>query len=461
MKFMVLDTNILLLDANNLITLGSSGDTVVLSDVVLGEIDGKKSGFAEINYQARQVGRLLAGAKLGKIEKTDVWTTTELFIANGAMNSVRVLVVSLAEYKANRQDSSYNDKRIIEVAKVLATKYRGVVFMTNDVLARLSALADGVEVTEFKVTGDTVLTFTKTLEIDDEEVFRGLHNSDIYTVDKEYVVGVYSYKFVSKTTGVMKLGTVYNGFISIIGRDTEKILRDQMAAPINAEQLLAAKAIQDPMIDLVIMEGKAGSGKNIVAFSNAIQLMKTSRGKYTSIVYMRTPQNDESPGEDIGYLSGNEEKYGVYLGPVADTLDFLVRANTDKKQFTRAQLEERIEERIIKLTADYGIESKITTGERGRTHHNTILILDEWGSASTATTQKMLTRVGKDCKVIVMGSLNQIDNKFVNRWNNGLAILLDEAYNRKLDTDVKMFAITLDKVVRSEMVEFAEALFSK
>jgi PhoH-like ATPase len=68
--------------------------------------------------------------------------------------------------------------------------------------------------------------------------------------------------------------------------------------------------------------------------------------------------------------------------------------------------------------------------------------------------------MGKDCKVIVIGSQRQIDNKWVTKYNNGFAVLMGEARDRLIPTNLNMFAIELKKVVRSEMAEFAEKLFT-
>ena len=316
--------------------------------------------------------------------------------------------------------------------------------------------------TDLKLIDDTNFTFVKELEVEDVEVFRTLHNSDILSIDKDYKLEHYSYKFSNTETGQIKLATINNGFIRVLGKDIEKSLRLQDCPPINSEQLLASKAIQDPLIDLVMIEGQAGSGKNIVALSNAIRLLRTSRDKYTSILYVRTPQNDESPGEDIGYLSGNDEKYALYLGPMEDTIDFIVRQGIKQKgNEKRAEYEERVQKAIEALKEECKMESILTTGLRGRTLHNTIVIQDEWQNASQATAQKVLTRTGKNCKVIVTGSQNQIDSKYVTKYNNGLAVLMGEARERNITTDVNMFAIELTKVVRSEMALFAEELFTK
>ena len=57
--YLVLDTNILLLDANNLTTLGKDY-IIVLPETTLDEIDAKKSSTdPEIRYQVRAFGRLM------------------------------------------------------------------------------------------------------------------------------------------------------------------------------------------------------------------------------------------------------------------------------------------------------------------------------------------------------------------------------------------------------------------
>jgi PhoH-like ATPase len=459
MSRIVIDTNIILLDANNILALAENGkNVIVLPETVVEEADNKKSGFGELAYQARTMGRILAQCEIESIE-----TAADMVVTKLKHEDVLIEIVSLVNYiNIDKNDSGSNDQKIIQVAKAMDEKHGDVVFMSNDVMARLRALAIGLNTTDLKLIDNTEFEFVKEMQIKDPEVFRTLHDSDIYKVDPEYKIENYSYKFTDDYTGQVKLATVHNGFIKVLGKDTEKAIRNQMCAPINAEQLLASKAILDPLVDMIIIEGQAGSGKNIVAMSNSLRLCETSKDKYQSIVYIRNPINDEDLGEDIGYLSGNEEKYAVYLGPVEDTIDFIVRQNIKAKpDDKKGDLDKRIEEYILKLKMEYKIESLITTGLRGRTFHNSIVILDEWQNASQATTQKVLTRLGKNCKVIITGSQRQIDSKYVSKYNNGLAVLMGEARDRKIDTDINMFAIELNKVVRSDMAKFAEDLFTK
>ena len=64
-KYYVVDTNIILQDAHSLITLSdSSQNLVIIPETVLDELDAKKSGFDEINYQAREFARLLSDAEV-------------------------------------------------------------------------------------------------------------------------------------------------------------------------------------------------------------------------------------------------------------------------------------------------------------------------------------------------------------------------------------------------------------
>ena len=460
MRYLILDTNIPLTDATAILTLGTEPDTtIVLPETVLAELDEKKNGFDEINWQARATARILASGVIVETSERPYGTRTVMDV-----QGVRVIIIGLNKYDASPSEYGGNDQRIIQVAKTLTDTLNKdeVVLMTIDFYMRIRAQAIGVKTMDYKIINDAEFEFVKEMLIEDAEVFRTLHDSRIYDVDIDYKIENYSYKFTSADTEQVKLATIVNGLIKVLGKETETELRKQECPPINAEQLLVSKAIQDPKVDIVMIEGQAGSGKNITALSNAVRLLQTSRDKYTSIVYIRTPINDEDKGEDIGYLSGNDEKLAIYLGPMEDTIDFMVRNKIKARPGDKSgDLELRVQEGIDKLKADCNMESIITTGLRGRTFHNAIVILDEWQNASQATCQKVLTRIGKDCKVIVIGSQRQIDNKWVTKYNNGLAVLMGEARDREIETDMTMYAIELKKVVRSNMALFAERLFTR
>ena len=64
-KYYILDTNILLEDASNIYKLSQDGkNLIILAETVLDEIDTKKSGFDEINFQAREFARILENSTI-------------------------------------------------------------------------------------------------------------------------------------------------------------------------------------------------------------------------------------------------------------------------------------------------------------------------------------------------------------------------------------------------------------
>jgi PhoH-like ATPase len=451
--YKVLDTNILLLDAHNLITLGKDGSIIVLPETVLDELDAKKNDIGEIGYQAREFGRLLTRANKVHIIENDNITITRL-----SLDGTEIEVVSLLSYPdmSDLSPKVVNDRKIIEVALQYHNTKGNVLFLSNDVMCRIRAESLGLKASDIRDIEEKNIVFTKELKVD-AETFRTLHKRPVAEIDSEYRPNYYNYKITCNYTSQVKLATVSNGQIEVLGKETEKELRLQDINPINAEQLFMSKAIQDPTIDIVIVESLSGSGKTAVAISNAIRLVK--RHQYEGILYIRASIDDVDQVEAVGFLPGLEEKFSVYLHPLKDTLDFIVRNNMKGTKLKGQQLEEKVESLIEETISKCNIQTLTGLGMRGRTFNNTVILLDESQNQSNASMQKMLTRFGKGCKIIILGSNRQIDNPYLTKYTNGLSVILD-ACTRTHD-NIKLHAVTLEKVVRGPIAEWAEVLFSK
>ena len=104
-KYYVIDTNIILQDAHLLATLSdNSQNLVIIPETVLDEIDSKKSGFEEINYQAREFGRLLSDAEVISMSRVSGdYKLVELKINHG--HNIRVDIISKEMYKADSTES--------------------------------------------------------------------------------------------------------------------------------------------------------------------------------------------------------------------------------------------------------------------------------------------------------------------------------------------------------------------
>lgn len=449
-KYKILDTNIILLDAKNLLLLGKD-NIIILPETVIDELDSKKSLMNELGYQAREFGRLLT-----KAEVTDTTKHNEGTITHLTLDNVNIKIVSLNSYVTPEGTSYSNDRKILEVAQFCTDLYKDTEFISADVMARIRGLSLGLNVAPFTEVHDLNFEFTRKIELP-YEVFHTVHNSKVEVVIQDHKLETFNYIISNPFTEQVKLCTVENDLIKVIGADTEKELRNQDVNPCNSQQLFLSKAIQDPLIDIVVCEALSGSGKTATAISNAIRLIK--KGKFNSLVYIRNSINDEDSNEAVGFLSGNEEKFAVYLHPLNDTLEFIIRNKLKESKLKGQELEEKVQEGIDKLKNECNIQSMTALGLRGRTFNNSVVILDEAQNASPASMQKILTRIGKGCKVIIIGSNRQIDNAFITKHNNGLSVLLDAT--RAVQDTVKMHVVDLHKVVRSSTAEFAEKLFSK
>ena len=457
---LVLDTNIILLDAYNLVNIAKSitpHPIVVLPETVLDEIDSKKSGHTEISYQARQFSRLLSKAKRLSTDNDEYPSSKFMTTTRLSLDGIEIHICSLGSYPhfADDETNIRNDRKILYVAELLHRRHSCVTFCSNDVMCRIRAESLGIPTTDHKLVSDTDLQFVRRLTID-SELFSNLHNTQIIEVDLDYRPEYYNYVFTDESSGQVKLATLRNGLIDILGKETEAELRRQDVPPANSGQLFLSRAIQNPAIDIILCEALAGSGKTVTAISNAISLVK--KGKYKSITYIRTSNSDLPTEEEIGFLAGNNEKIAPFLHPLEDTLQFIVRSNHKDSKLKGREYEEMISEKVEKLRSDCNISGMIAQGMRGRTFTDTVAIIDECQNTSKASLQKILTRFGKNCKIILIGSNKQIDNQYVTKYTNGLSVLLDAC--RTTHDNVTLHAVELTKVLRSPVAEFVERLFT-
>jgi predicted ribonuclease YlaK len=149
-----------------------------------------------------------------------------------------------------------------------------------------------------------------------------------------------------------------------------------------------------PAEELPIMfnDSPAGTGKTTLAVLAGIQ--EVEAGNYDYILYAR----NAVPIREQGFLPGTaEEKEAPYMQPLTQAMD--------KAQ---AGLYERWveQEKVVTVT---------TSHQRGVNWERAYVIIDEAQSFDMEELQAMLTRPDANCKVVVIGSTLQIDNKKLRR----------------------------------------------
>lgn len=463
-KYYSLDTNILLEDATNIFKLSQKGkNLIILSETVLDEIDSKKSGFDEINFQAREFARILEDSKVIESKEKDVYKIIRIEIKDKSKTIIDI--ISKEEYDvktSNISSNIINDRKILELVKFAQSYYKeDIEFLSLDIMARTRAISLDIKTNSLKGSEnkELIYNFIKDITINFNQI-EFLDNQDIKKFDKDYKRYNYSYCFKVKSSDQIILASIENGKIRIID---ESELRNQLITPLNKEQLFFSNAILSHYYNVLIIEAKAGSGKTLLALSGALKLV---RQKYFQrIIYIRNSIESLDKGEDIGYLPGYEEKFKIYNHPLMDSLDYIIRSEHKKKK-SRKNFENKIEldesevtARIEEMINNYSIETMWVGEMRGRTLSNAFIIIDEAQNMSKKTMQMVLSRVDNSCKVVILGSNKQIDNFYVNKYTNALTTLLQSTQdNTEL---VNTFAIKLQKVLRGPITEWAEEIFSK
>jgi PhoH-like ATPase len=450
-KIYVLDTNIILTDANQVLTIGQNGkNLIVLPETVIDELDNKKSGFGEINYQAREFGRILSDAEVIKTEKFSNST-----IMSVVVQGISIDIISLDDYNLNDVDKSIlNDRKIIKVAQRASSYYKNsdVILLSNDIMCRTRAISLGVKTEALDQNKENLNhSFIKVLEGINSSHYNVMAYKHISEYDPEWGPGTYCYHFKA-TDGNEKIAYIVNGHINFID---DEMFNGLSVKPLNVGQKFAMAGMLDERLDICICEALSGSGKTLLALSAGMKMIR--QGKYDKIIYIRNSVESVDKAEEVGFLPGLEEKFKIYNYPLFDTLEFIAQKDMRKKDNNQSQ--KSIDSKVEELIAKYHIETVWNGSIRGRTISNAYVIIDEVQNFAKSSLHTVLSRMDKDSKVVCIGSNRQIDHPYINKYTNGLSVLMGAA--KESNNEVNLFGTELDKVVRGKITEFAERIFEK
>jgi PhoH-like ATPase len=75
---------------------------------------------------------------------------------------------------------------------------------------------------------------------------------------------------------------------------------------------------------------------------------------------------------------------------------------------------------------------------RGRTFNNSFVIVDEAQNATIHELKTIITRVGANSKVVLLGDTDQIDTPYIDQRSNGLSIVIEKFKTSKFHAHVKL-----------------------
>lgn len=161
--------------------------------------------------------------------------------------------------------------------------------------------------------------------------------------------------------------------------------------PLTQNQKLAIEAYEDG--DNLVLAGSAGTGKTFIALYMALEEMLDPNSPYRRIIIIRSAV----PTRDIGFLPGTaEEKKMMYSIPYKNICNELFN---DKGAWG-------------KMTTASQIVFESTSFIRGSTWDDSLIIVDEMQNLTFHELDSVITRVGKQSRVIFCGDYRQSDFKY-------------------------------------------------
>ena len=169
------------------------------------------------------------------------------------------------------------------------------------------------------------------------------------------------------------------------------------ALQLNEEQKEAKRLIIENQI--VIVTGRAGSGKSLVCAQTALDFLKK---KQVECIY--NTRAAVEVGKSLGYLPGAlNEKFDPYMEAFIENLN---KCCTDKTE-------------MPKLVEQGKIKALPVQFIRGKTIDD-ILIVEEAQNLTKGEMLAILTRLGKTGKIVINGDNEQSDIKTIDGQVNGL-----------------------------------------
>ncbi len=173
----------------------------------------------------------------------------------------------------------------------------------------------------------------------------------------------------------------------------------------SAEQRLAIDLLLDSDVGIVSLGGRAGTGKSALALCAGLEAV-LERRQHKRITVFRPIF--AVGGQELGYLPGSEsEKMGPWGQAIFDTLGALV---------SKEVIEHIVDRNILEVLP--------LTHIRGRSLHDSFVIVDEAQSLERNVLLTVLSRIGQNSKVVLTHDVAQRDNLRVGR-HDGIASVIE------------------------------------
>jgi PhoH-like ATPase len=391
----VLDTSVLLADPA---AIGRFAEhRVVLPIVVITELEAKRH-HAELGFFARQALRHLDDLRVthGRLDADlpvgDLGGTVRVEL-NHADPQVLPPGFRLGD----------NDTRILSVARTLAAEGDDVVLVSKDLPLRVKAASIGLTAQEYRAELPPDSGWIGMAELD-------LTSAEIGELYETGRLDLPAARELPCHTGlVLAAGAGSSSALARVLPDKSvRLVRgDREAFGLrgrSAEQRIALELLLDPDIGIVSLGGRAGTGKSALALCAALEAVMDRRQHRKVLVFRPLYAVG---GQELGYLPGSEaDKMNPWAQAVYDTLSAVTSPDVIDEVLARDMFE------VLPLTHI-----------RGRSLHDSFVIVDEAQSLERGVLLTVLSRIGSGSRVVLTHDIAQRDNLRVGRHDGVVAVI--------------------------------------
>ena len=434
----VLDTSVLIADPGCMSCFGEVD--VVIPLTVVEELDGLKSRPDDVGRAARTALRAMEELRMrngGSLaEPVRVGSADDTGTLRIEINGVQKHL--LIEHGL---DTDKADNRIIGAALGQAN-HAPTRMVSNDAALRIKAAHLGLEAVEHLPAGraaDSRPVGWLTLGTDHEGIDRLYADSSIAVDDIDG-----SDKLDENGFAVLRSGS-QSALARRRGNDFHVLSHTTPEAwglrPRSKEQRFALELLLDPHVSVVALDGRAGTGKTLLAVAAGLEQVVERRAHERLAIYRPLIPVGRA---DVGFLPGGlEEKLDPWMSAIHDAIVAL----TDQRSSRDAR------SLIEDLTSRGQLSMESVTFLRGRSLHRQFVVVDEAQNLEPTTLKTILTRIGDGTKVVFTGDTSQIDAPYMGESNHALAVLIQAFAGQTCFGHV-----TLSACERSEVASLAAEL---
>lgn len=439
-KTYVVDTNIII--ENPYFFREFEDCTIMIPIYVLEELDKLKSREGNAGFRARQFFRNFKKIeeKGNLLEGIDVGNKVVL------RSSIEKLSGELPE----NYDLNYADNKILSL--MLSPGHAGDILITNDISMRLKASSLGIMCEHIDLSDKHKL----------EDMYSGVLEKDVST---ETVKDFYREGGLSlEALGVERMypnqffiGWTDYDYSRILGRYDSKAgkvvkLRYEEGnafgiKPKDIRQKFTLEALLSPEIPFVTITSRQGCGKTLLALAAALEQIMEYEIYEKAIIGKNTSPIDKWSYQ--GFTTGDtEEKLLTHFGNYTTTLEN-ISAIRGKKGKSGLEL-------LTTLMSKGKMDVLDVSSILGSSFINKFIILDEAQSFDAHAMRSIITRIGENCKMVLIGDIAQQTVSRVDPDKSGLYTAVE--WLKGIDETAH---VTLDQVHRSNFVDLASKIFDE